>query len=206
MTDIEKTIEDSLPLRSQAEITAGYKEVTGPGTPLPLHIGHTALGQLKGLAVLDGSSIAAQVRRSIDEYYAGRVVDPTMPHQVETARQRSAQVRPESEARAVARSRQEAANDQPASTNIVQYLERASVHRKLIERGAASARQVTAQVDLVDVSRLDTIARVFPGSTMGDHINAAILMYTDGLTRDPQFVAQVEEQRRVLDAVQFPAR
>lgn len=206
MTDVENTTEDNIPLRTQAEITGGYKETDGHVTPLALSIGYTALNQLKGLAILDDSSIAAQIRRSIDEYYAGRVVDPTMPRQVEAARQRSAQGRPESEARAVIRSRQEAADDRISSSNTLQYLERASVHRKLIERGEASARQVTAQVDLVDVSRLDTIARVFPGSTMGDHINAAILMYTDGLMRDPQFIAQVEEGRRVLEAVQYPAR
>lgn len=115
--------------------------------------------------------------------------------------------RPESEYRVAARRwRQEAAERRFQEMGIAGYLERASRMNQAMERGHRDQGVLPVRMATEDINRLVTLTRVYPGSTIYDHIGAAVLYYSDQLIEDPQFIAQVEEQRRILDSIALPAR
>lgn len=58
-----------------------------PTTPVTVRLDDQSIRQLYGLAMLDETHLAAQIRRAAHEYVASRRADPDFPAQVAAARQ-----------------------------------------------------------------------------------------------------------------------
>lgn len=219
------------PQRSQAEISQSYLEAPH-GQPVTVRVGQQSLDYLTALGILDQTNIAAQMRRACGEYTERRLDDPTLDEQVEAERMRQTttlaklselagvQLATDHEAAApspapteIPKTKEHTITEDrhdetvPAAASIEGYLERASTSRYSMEEDEQyeARRNVVTAMGTAELNRLITLTHVYSGSTIGDHVRAAVMFYSDQLAQGSDFVTRVEEQRRRLEGM-LPTR